>query len=137
MPLLFDPRTTRIYKKLKALGGVWDKEAKGWQMPDGAMVEAEALLAALPPPKPKIPEAILHARRVVEAAELLLREAQHREHSVKVNLVLGVTQDVNVSDLEFGYHECRTSPTTLCVYDTHEDPRQDDCLFCHEPRDRG
>ena len=137
MPLLVDTRTVKIYKKLKALGGSWDKEAKGWQMPEVAMTEAQALLAALPPPKPKVPEAIVHAHNVVEAARLLLREAENRQHTVRVNLVLGVRKDVNISCLEFGYHECVTSPILSCVYDTADDPRQDDCIFCHEPRDRG
>jgi hypothetical protein len=33
--------------------------------------------------------------------------------------------------------ECPTSPTDLCIYDTYEDPHKDDCLFCHDPLDRG
>lgn len=137
--LLVDSRTIRLYKKLKALGGAWDKEAKGWQMPEATIAEAQAMLDALPTPKPKIPESILHARKVVDAAELLLREAKNKLHTVLVDLVVG-TRDrpiVHIADLDFGYHECLTSPTRMCVYDTHDDPRQDDCIFCHEPRDRG
>lgn len=28
------------------------------------------------------------------------------------------------------------SPTGYCVYDNEEDPNHDDCIFCHDPRER-
>jgi len=43
VPLLIG-NTYPLYKKLKELGGHWDKDAKGWQMPEAVFAEAQALL---------------------------------------------------------------------------------------------
>lgn len=33
--------------------------------------------------------------------------------------------------------DCPTSPTDYCIYNEMEDAFKDDCLFCHDPLDRG
>ena len=139
MPLLVG-NTYPLYKKLKALGGTFDKEAKGWQMPEAVFAEAQALLAAAPPPKPKVPAPLVSAREAVQAAHVVLHALERVLRDTHEDLVRGrlpEDADVDLEDLAFGHHECVTSPTVACVYDNAEDPRHDDCLYCHQPRDRG
>ncbi len=47
---------------------------------------------------------------------------------------LGRDDDVEGGD----QWECenKENPIGMCVYDGHEDPAWDDCLFCHEPFER-
>jgi len=142
MPLLIG-NTYPLYKKLKAMGGTFDKEAKGWQMPEAVFAEAQALLAAAPPPKPKVPEAIVTARDAVNAAHVVLHALERELRRVLQDTVRGRRplngdgDEIDLEDLAFGHHECLTSPTTMCVYDNVEDVRHDDCCYCHQPRDRG
>lgn len=56
-------------------------------------------------------------------------------------LLIGIADELKGIDPEDLYlsaaMDCETSPTDLCIYNTYEDPMKDDCLFCHDPLDRG
>lgn len=68
-----------------------------------------------------------------------LDETMQRRKLELVHAVLGRPVEVEVlgeSEIELGYHECPKSPTDECVYDVVQDPCQDSCLFCEQPRER-
>ena len=50
--------------------------------------------------------------------------------------VVSSTLAVDPDSLEFGYYDCGKSLTNHCVYNVEEDPCQDSCLFCGDPRER-
>lgn len=37
---------------------------------------------------------------------------------------------------KIGYWACESSPLKKCVYDLYSDKYDDDCIFCHLPRER-
>lgn len=43
---------------------------------------------------------------------------------------------LTAEDISFGYWECPESPTESCIYNVTEDPMEDFCLFCGDPRER-
>ncbi len=68
-----------------------------------------------------------------ERAGRLEKEAKQR--------LIGIADELKGLDPYYLYlsvaMDCEESPTGLCIYDTYEDPHKDDCLFCHDPLDRG
>lgn len=46
--MIITGNTYPVKEQLKALGGKWDKEAKGWSVPDSKAAEAQKLVAAAP-----------------------------------------------------------------------------------------
>lgn len=124
--------TYPVYKKLKALGGRWDKEARGWLIPAGRFDEAVALL---PPAKRELDPRLKEAAAATQAARIALCALERAEYYLKVRIVLESGTDAS-SELSFGGWECDDSPVGHCVYDNAFDPRNDCCLFCNEPRER-
>lgn len=66
----------------------------------------------------------------IEASERAAAEALCR-------LIEAKPEALRPGDVYFGGHDCPESPTKRCVYDIADDPWKDDCLFCHDPSDRG
>lgn len=49
---LITGNTYPVRDKIKALGGTWDKFAKGWHVPDDKAAEARLLVVGAPPSRP-------------------------------------------------------------------------------------
>ena len=47
--------TYAVREQLKALGGLWNADAKGWDVPDRQAAAARQLVESAPPPAPKQP----------------------------------------------------------------------------------
>lgn len=89
--------------------------------------------------------AVVQARKAAQEAAMEAAEAEDRVLVELVNEALPGRNYV-VGDLEEGSWECPdpespsegepASPTGFCVYDPHEDPCRDSCIFCGHPQER-
>lgn len=77
-------------------------------------------------------------RQSTEIAEEMLERYRCEEAKTERNMCIKLGQKLNIDpdNLAIGFHDCPDSPIRQCVYDDHEDPRHDDCLFCQEPSER-
>jgi hypothetical protein len=127
--------TYPVYKKLKELGGVWDKSRKEWRLPKAHEEQARALIASVPvkPEKPKAPQQLQEADDAVDLARRAYEAACRFQHRVRDSLVAMHITRGDIYGVIYGSHECEKSPTARCVYQDHD---MDECIFCHDPHER-
>lgn len=81
------------------------------------------------------------ARAVAYQVKLATEERAGRLEREAKELLIEIADELRGLKSEYLYlsvaMDCEGSPTGYCIYDTYEDQMKDDCLFCHDPLDRG
>lgn len=78
---------------------------------------------------------VAHKRKAYEAS-IQMETAEIRRIDGRVLELVAASVQLDPEDLVRGYWDCPASPTGTCFYNGPEDPAHDDCLFCHDPRER-
>lgn len=60
---LITGNTYPVRERIKALGGIWDRDAKGWRVPDEVADHARAIVAEAGPEEPRAPRRSRNGRR--------------------------------------------------------------------------
>ncbi len=139
---------------IKALGAVWNREARSWDVPDDQADVIRKMIAESPmkahgrksksKSKSAMPPVIVEALAAVRAAVHVLDALESALLDKRIAIVMPMLSSrstldgpIEADDLVFAGLECTPSPIGTCVFNEKVDFSHDDCLFCHQPRDRG
>jgi hypothetical protein len=84
----------------------------------------------------------------LKTAQSRTREVRRKEFGAEMELRRALSERLKVTKMgqlvvspcaaaiEIGHWDCDSSPIGTCVYDSYQDPMQDNCLYCDYPEER-